>query len=60
MLMLNNKITRLLSRVPEEHVGHITPWYLAMNSGGITYPEAYAPNSIRINLSAFNVHILNI
>ena len=58
MLMLNNKITRLLSRVPEEHVGHMNLWYLEMNSGGITYPEAYAPNSIRINLSAFNVHIL--
>lgn len=59
MLMLNNKITRLLSRVPEEHVWHINNlWYPAMNSGGIPYPKAYALNSIRINLSAFNVHIL--
>jgi hypothetical protein len=58
MSTLNNKITRLLSRVPEEHVEHITSWYLAMNSGKIPYSKTYAPNSIRINLSAFNVHIL--
>ena len=56
--MLNKKIERLLSRVPEEHVWHMNPWYSAMNSGKIPYPKAYAPNSIRINLSAFNVHIL--
>jgi integrase len=59
MLMLNNKITRLLSRVPEEHVWHINNlWYPAMNLGKIPYSKTYAPNSIRINLSAFNVHIL--
>jgi integrase len=57
--MLNKKIEGLLSRVPEEHVWHINNlWYPAMNSGGIPYPKAYALNSIRINLSAFYVHIL--
>ena len=56
--MLNKKIKALLSRVPEEHVWHMNPWYSAMNSGGITYPEAYADNSIRLNLNAFTVHIL--
>ncbi|NBV99853.1 MAG: site-specific integrase, partial [Proteobacteria bacterium] len=58
MSMLDNKITRLLSRVPEEHVGHITSWYLAMNSGKTPYPKAYAQTTISLNLGTFNVHIL--
>lgn len=56
--MLNNKITRLLSRVIEEHVWHMILWYLEMNSGGITYDKPYALNTIRIYLSVFIVHIL--
>jgi len=57
--MLNHKIERLLSRVPEEHVWYINNlWYPAMNSGGIPYDKPYALNTIRIYVSVFIVHIL--
>ncbi|MFZ4085842.1 MAG: tyrosine-type recombinase/integrase [Vampirovibrionia bacterium] len=58
MSTLNKKIEGLLSRVPEEHVEHITSWYLAMNSGKTPYPKAYAQTTISLNLGTFNVHIL--